>query len=244
VKNLLKAISTAFLIVVAANSGAFASQVDISGVVTNDSGTFTQGNNYPTTGQTTIGGISFTLAGNQPSGGPGVAVTVNNSITIGGLNITDDAVAYTILNSGNGGTLGDNIGSITFVGSGNAEVTYQLIEGQNIRDHFFGGFNNVATGLFATTGYLNGNEVPDGPGLVHFDVQEFSLAGLDGQALSEIILTGDNAANGEPFLAAVTTSAISAVPELSTWAMMILGFCGLGFMAYRRKQNGAALSVA
>jgi hypothetical protein len=25
-----------------------------------------------------------------------------------------------------------------------------------------------------------------------------------------------------------------AVPEPSTWAMMILGFCGLGFMAYRR----------
>jgi hypothetical protein len=30
----------------------------------------------------------------------------------------------------------------------------------------------------------------------------------------------------------------SAVPEPSTWAMMILGFCGVGFMAYRRK-NGA-----
>jgi hypothetical protein len=40
----------------------------------------------------------------------------------------------------------------------------------------------------------------------------------------------------------VTISA--AVPEPSTWAMMLLGFCGLGFMAYRRKQNGAALSVA
>jgi hypothetical protein len=36
----------------------------------------------------------------------------------------------------------------------------------------------------------------------------------------------------------------AAVPEPSTWAMMILGFCGLGFMAYRRKQNGTALSVA
>lgn len=35
-----------------------------------------------------------------------------------------------------------------------------------------------------------------------------------------------------------------AVPEPSTWAMMILGFCGLGFMAYRQKQNGPALSVA
>jgi hypothetical protein len=38
--------------------------------------------------------------------------------------------------------------------------------------------------------------------------------------------------------------AVGAVPEPSSWAMMILGFCGLGFMAYRRKQNGVALSVA
>jgi hypothetical protein len=28
-----------------------------------------------------------------------------------------------------------------------------------------------------------------------------------------------------------------AVPEPSTWAMMILGFAGLGFMAYRRKNK-------
>jgi hypothetical protein len=28
---------------------------------------------------------------------------------------------------------------------------------------------------------------------------------------------------------------VSAVPEPSTWAMMILGFVGVGFMAYRRK---------
>jgi hypothetical protein len=36
----------------------------------------------------------------------------------------------------------------------------------------------------------------------------------------------------------------SGVPEPSTWAMMILGFCGVGFMAYHRKQNGPALRVA
>jgi hypothetical protein len=30
----------------------------------------------------------------------------------------------------------------------------------------------------------------------------------------------------------------TAVPEPSTWAMMILGFAGLGFLAYRRKPNG------
>jgi hypothetical protein len=36
---------------------------------------------------------------------------------------------------------------------------------------------------------------------------------------------------------------VAAVPEPSTWAMMILGFCGLGFMAYRRKDK-LALSAA
>jgi small ligand-binding sensory domain FIST len=33
----------------------------------------------------------------------------------------------------------------------------------------------------------------------------------------------------------VAIAAVTAVPEPSTWAMMILGFAGIGFMAYRRK---------
>jgi PEP-CTERM motif len=41
-----------------------------------------------------------------------------------------------------------------------------------------------------------------------------------------------------------TFAVTAAVPEPSTWAMMILGFCGVGFMAYRRKQNGSALRLA
>jgi hypothetical protein len=36
----------------------------------------------------------------------------------------------------------------------------------------------------------------------------------------------------------------SAVPEPSTWAMMILGFAGVGFMAYRRRNQAAALNAA
>jgi hypothetical protein len=35
-----------------------------------------------------------------------------------------------------------------------------------------------------------------------------------------------------------TFTLASAVPEPSTWAMMVLGFAGIGFMAYRRKQRG------
>jgi hypothetical protein len=40
------------------------------------------------------------------------------------------------------------------------------------------------------------------------------------------------------------TLAIATVPEPGTWAMMILGFMGVGFMAYRRKQTGSALRLA
>lgn len=35
----------------------------------------------------------------------------------------------------------------------------------------------------------------------------------------------------------------SAIPEPSTWAMMILGFAGIGFLAYRRKDRMALLAA-
>ena len=37
---------------------------------------------------------------------------------------------------------------------------------------------------------------------------------------------------------------VSAVPEPATWAMMILGFFGLGLVAYRRKPNGPVFRLA
>ena len=45
-----------------------------------------------------------------------------------------------------------------------------------------------------------------------------------------------------PALDNVTVTA--AVPEPSTWAMMILGFAGVGFMTYRRRNKSAMLRVA
>ena len=38
--------------------------------------------------------------------------------------------------------------------------------------------------------------------------------------------------------------AIAAVPEPSTWAMMILGFAGVGFLAYRRRSHSTPFRVA
>jgi hypothetical protein len=42
-------------------------------------------------------------------------------------------------------------------------------------------------------------------------------------------------------LAFQLNGSVGAVPEPSTWAMMILGFCGLGFMAYRRRTQALAV---
>lgn len=46
------------------------------------------------------------------------------------------------------------------------------------------------------------------------------------------VLSGDHGS-------AIDLVTVSAVPEPSTWAMMILGFLGVGCLAYRRKSGGA-----
>jgi hypothetical protein len=48
--------------------------------------------------------------------------------------------------------------------------------------------------------------------------------------------------NGSPAILDVKVNGVNLttdVPEPSTWAMMILGFCGIGFLAYRRKSRPA-----
>jgi hypothetical protein len=50
-------------------------------------------------------------------------------------------------------------------------------------------------------------------------------------------ITGD--ANFRTFV----DGAVSPVPEPSTWAMMILGFAGIGFTAFRKRKNGLALAA-
>jgi hypothetical protein len=41
----------------------------------------------------------------------------------------------------------------------------------------------------------------------------------------------------------VSLNVTTAVPEPSTWAMMIRGFAGVGFMAYRRKAKPALMAA-
>jgi hypothetical protein len=52
--------------------------------------------------------------------------------------------------------------------------------------------------------------------------------------------TSNSPINHDPLVSA----SISAVPEPSTWAMMVLGFAGVGFMAYRRRGHIPAIRIA
>ena len=65
------------------------------------------------------------------------------------------------------------------------------------------------------------------------------VANSESTTLNFNTLFGQN--NGGIMLDAV---AVSAVPELSTWAMMLLGFAGVGFIAYRRSKKAAAAATA
>jgi hypothetical protein len=54
---------------------------------------------------------------------------------------------------------------------------------------------------------------------------------------------GPTQVNFEGVLSFTSPSTVPGVPEPSTWAMMIIGFAGVGFMAYRRR-NKTALNAA
>jgi hypothetical protein len=66
---------------------------------------------------------------------------------------------------------------------------------------------------------------------IAYDGGSFTLT-VDDLSLNGTTTTGE--ITGE--ISNVVTG-VAAVPEPSTWAMMILGFAGIGFMAHRRKNN-------
>jgi hypothetical protein len=56
----------------------------------------------------------------------------------------------------------------------------------------------------------------------------------------EVFTVGATFANAQGGLDVIQ---VAAIPEASTWAMMILGFFGIGLVAYRRRSQGLAFRV-
>ncbi|MDE2378875.1 PEP-CTERM sorting domain-containing protein [Bradyrhizobium sp.] len=67
----------------------------------------------------------------------------------------------------------------------------------------------------------------------------FGNTSSDPLGTSFFVLTTNHGSGDAMAIASIT----AAIPESSTWAMMILGFGGLGFMAYRRRSKAAMLAA-
>jgi hypothetical protein len=85
---------------------------------------------------------------------------------------------------------------------------------------FYQNSENLGFGVFELFGPLNFN--PNASGMYTIDLKLFSA---NDQLLGDVSIQ------------------VNAVPEPSTWAMLILGFAGIGFMAYRRKSQPAVLAA-
>jgi len=77
-----------------------------------------------------------------------------------------------------------------------------------------------------------------GPQTIKYDGGSFKLA-IDDIYLYSI--DSKDPITGRVF--DVNAAPVAAVPEPSTWAMMLLGFSGLGFMTYRHKRAVAAVQA-
>jgi len=111
---------------------------------------------------------------------------------------------------------------------------------------------NDSTGQFGTPGSFSGymftfTGAPDITKVLvdsgsSADFQPVLPGGLSSTATSITVnVAGDSLAVGDKLILDVTAGSAPVVPEPSTWAMMLLGFAGLGFAGYRRK--GAASRV-
>ena len=103
-----------------------------------------------------------------------------------------------------------------------------LLAGFSVTEQTFLDTGNGGNNLFSTSGSLLGSQNFTNFGAVQ---QTANLGAITGPfSITEvytITATGPGTFNA--------TIDVSAVPEASTWAMLILGFLGVGFAGYRRK---------
>ncbi len=209
--------------------------------LTDDIRTWTDGSAYgdlyEAGGTQELGGVPFIF----PTIVPG---TAGNTIFYGGtLNdpVEDKLVipvevggvtkVYALINTAYG-ALGSKAGEIAFR-AGEATYAVSLVEGANVRDHYFGSFVNTTTDPNTTQDVYG----ISGQGNAHYDMLMFALP--DGFLLDTIIFISsavdDNPANGKAFLAGVTVASGEQVPDGGAMLVLAgLGVLGLGLLRARR----------
>jgi hypothetical protein len=187
--------------------------------------------------------------GNQGYSGVGLEFTVNSPVSVSSLGFYDVGLGViTGPLTADLMTLGGTVlASQTFTNASGTPVNggylFQSITPVTLAagNYYLMGYGPT-TYLWEHNSYIDSSN-PDtfntGGGLVSF-VEAAWSGGSDPAGT----LPGNTFGPGNPDFFSSANMQFSAVPEISTWAMLLLGFAGLGFMTYRRKQNGPALQAA
>jgi len=177
----------------------------------------------------------------HPASAASVTLTMDEVATqpINGLSITKGFETF---------TFADPLGTLFYHSIGPGTLTYvqdPSIQGflQSFSVSFSVPVSSISFGLAESSSRaLTGAQVLLSNGSSHsFDltlVDPFAEAQFtwSGSAITGFTLTP---APGALALAFDNLTVTSAVPEASTWAMMILGFCGLGFAGYKQARRRA-----
>jgi len=225
ISSQFKVLLGAALVSSACASHAATTPIPLTGMDT-DIRTWTDGSAYNALYDTsqTLGGVNFNFA-QGPNGQTAVYFSPSTIST----SIANAGVVYTLVNS-SVGSYGSDAGTISFYGTGGASYTYHYIEGLNIRDHYFGSFENSTSSADVTQAVWGTNS----SGNAHLDMQTIVLpATFMGQTLTSIVFDSSYASGGgKAFLAGLS---VAAVPEPGEYAMLLLGLGLLGALARRRR---------
>lgn len=138
------------------------------------------------------------------------------------------------------------------IGEGGGQVTFNL--SGNALNIIWGSPNNISASSLTDVNLVSFYDGANGGGNLIGSVSVTDLVSLfPGQIVNDQqpgYLIGFNMVptfNSVVFSTGPTAfefAFASPVPEPSTWAMMILGFAGVGFMAYRRRSQSTGLRAA
>jgi hypothetical protein len=149
--------------------------------------------------------------------------------TLVGFTFQNQGQADTILLTDTAGNILNSIGTPALTPSYVASVNWSLTGGNS---YFL--LQSVASNEL----YVNfGQPLPSNSTLA------ITLSGTFAYTLPDAVSNAGSWGSNEEWAAFNDITTTSAVPEPSTWAMMLLGFAGIGFMAYRRKSKPALMAA-
>lgn len=151
-------------------------------------------------------GVPFQLQ-SDPSGN-------NAFVGVGQIDIASDVFAathvYTLINTA-GGVQNAKVGTLTFLGSAGTSHTVELIEGGNVRDHYYGNYVNTTTDSYVSQAVFGNNT----RGRAHLDMQAFELpAAFHNQTLTSVIFNSTGGSRGNPFIAGITAAVKNSATDV------------------------------